>query len=324
VAKHRELESSAQALRQEAVALRRQAKVRVAAVDPLWRDRVLEGDAQLVDTLASRLASLHNAPSRFELLGEAEKRRSELGAQIRTFKGEINGIDPEFKIAVEDAEEHQTALQRRLEDAQKRRDDLAKGLDGLKDRRKERIQIERRFREARSSADLHKRLVDLLGRHGLQAFLIDAAVEGIGRLANDTLARLSGGQLQLLIDRQQSRGEEEIVIQATDLAYSDEPMDVAFVSGSQKFRSSVALASAIGQYAGRGESSVRSLIIDEGFGSLDTTGLQEMVDELKNLSTVMERIIVVSHQPEFQDRTVFPTGYVLRKAGRRALVERFL
>jgi exonuclease SbcC len=323
-AKRRELESNARRSRQEAAAFRRQARVRVADIDPDWITRALSGDTKFVNALASRQESLSEASAQFEALVEAEKQRSEIAVRIRTLQGQIDEIDPHFRVPPEEAEKAQSRLQRRLGDAQKRRDDLWQKVRKLRDFRKQRSQLEAKSREARKSAELHKRLVDLLGRHGLQAFLIDAAVEGIERLANETLARLSGGQLQVHIVRQQTRREEEIVIQANDLAYSDEPLDIAFISGSQKFRSSVALASAIGQYAGRGESSVRSLIIDEGFGSLDTTGLQEMIDELRNLSQVMERVIVVSHQAEFQDRTVFPTGYVLTKAGRRARVERFV
>ncbi len=323
-AKRRDLESESERLLQESVGLRRQAKIRVADIDPDWNARVLSGDAGFVDALVSRQELLSEVPTRFKLLAQAEKRRSEITVLTRTLQSQIEKVDPAFRVPPEEAEEAQSALQRHLEDAQRRRDELWGKVRQLEEFRKQRTQLEAMFRDARKSVELHKRLVDLLGRHGLQAFLIDAAVDGIEQLANETLARLSGGQLQVRIDRQQSRGEEEIVIQADDLAYSDEPLDIAFISGSQKFRSSVALASAIGQYAGRGASSVRSLIIDEGFGSLDTAGLQEMIDELRNLSQVMERVIVVSHQPEFQDRTLFPTGYVLTKAGRHAQVERFL
>ena len=126
--------------------------------------------------------------------------------------------------------------------------------------------------------------------------------------------------LQLSIEHH----EEEIAIRATDLAFSEEALDVRFLSGSQKFRVSVALAAGIGQYAGRGVGSVRSLIIDEGFGSLDTQGRQDMIDELRNLSQLMDRLIIVSHQEDFQDRTLFPTGYVLRKVNQQTQVERFV
>ncbi|MGD0625403.1 MAG: acetate--CoA ligase family protein [Thermodesulfobacteriota bacterium] len=50
----------------------------------------------------------------------------------------------------------------------------------------------------------------------------------------------------------------------------------------------------------------------------------EMIEELRNLSQLMDRIIVVSHQEDFQDRTLFPTGFILRKEGQRSTVERFV
>jgi exonuclease SbcC len=67
----------------------------------------------------------------------------------------------------------------------------------------------------------------------------------------------------------------------------------------------VALALGIGEYAcGTREGGVKSVIVDEGFGSLDREGREKMIEELHNLGRVLERIIVVSHQEEFE--TAFP------------------
>lgn len=66
------------------------------------------------------------------------------------------------------------------------------------------------------------------------------------------------------------------------------------------------------------------MIIDEGFGSLDSQGRQEMVDELRVLAEHLDRLIVISHQEDFQDRTLFPTGFVLSKHNGQTIVERFV
>ena len=55
-----------------------------------------------------------------------------------------------------------------------------------------------------------------------------------------------------------------------------------------------------------------SVIIDEGFGSLDQAGLREMSEELHRLSDTLGRIILVSHQEEFA-RT-FPHKYEIKLA----------
>ncbi len=47
---------------------------------------------------------------------------------------------------------------------------------------------------------------------------------------------------------------------------------------------------------------VESVIIDEGFGSLDRDGLRAAADELNRLRQHLRRIVVVSHQEEFAKR----------------------
>jgi DNA repair exonuclease SbcCD ATPase subunit len=183
--------------------------------------------------------------------------------------------------------------------------------------------MEADYATARRSSELLSRLADLLGRTGLQALLMDEAIAGIGALANETLSRISGGQLRLVLERETTGRGEDIKIHMIDFGSSEDALDVAFLSGSQKFRVAVALAAGIGQYSA-GSGRIRSLIIDEGFGSLDDQGRQEMVDELRALSEVLDRVIVVSHQDDFQDRTLFPTGYVLRKINQRTEVQRFV
>ncbi len=319
------LEGEAERLNEASRGLRGKADARLIDVSPEWRKRVMAHDEAFVEDLLGRLSALEGVQESHTGLQKAETEQQRLEAEIKALDKQIGGVRPEHRLPVAEAERRRDEAQERLAQAQLRRDEAWEKLAQLQETVKRRKKVEADLAAANRQRTLYGRLAELLGRGGLQAFLLDAAVQGIAHLANETLSRISGGQLQLHIQRHPSaRGEEEIVIQAVDLASSDEPLDVQFVSGSQKFRASVALAAGIGQYAGRGAGSVRSLIIDEGFGSLDTQGRQEMIDELRNLSQLMDRLIVVSHQEDFQDRTLFPTGYVLRKVGQRTEVDRFV
>jgi DNA repair exonuclease SbcCD ATPase subunit len=294
-------------------------------VDEGWRERALGGDEKFVGQLELRFKALREIEEQYRALQKAEGDRQQVSRQAQQHEGDIEKVPAERRISLAEAEGMRQQKQSAIGGAQRRRDAFMVELEGLKNAREQRKDVQAKRDEAHRGRTLYSRLAELLGRNGLQAYLMDAALDAITRLADETLSRISGGQLQVRLAREtNSKGEEEIVIQAIDLASSDEPLDVQFISGGQKFRTSVALAAGIGQYAGGGRDSVRSLIIDEGFGNLDTRGRQEMVDELQNLSQVMERIIVVSHHEDFQDRTLFPTGYVLRKAGQRAEVERFV
>lgn len=80
------------------------------------------------------------------------------------------------------------------------------------------------------------------------------------------------------------------------------PTGVNYLSGSEKFRVAVSVALAIGRFAAGQARPLESVIIDEGFGSLDRDGLRAAADELNRLRQYLRRIIVVSHQEEFAKR----------------------
>jgi DNA repair exonuclease SbcCD ATPase subunit len=196
-----------------------------------------------------------------------------------------------------------------VRDLEQRTDEREK-LTGLRD-------------EARKSERVTKRLGWLLGREGLQSQLLLQATRALERLANETLNQLSGGLLEVEIRRVPVRGQDELTITARDLSAGGETTAVEFLSGSEKFRVCVALAASIGKYVG-GLGSVNALIIDEGFGSLDETGRDRMIQELRTLAIHLRRVIVVSHQRAFMDRTMFPHGYVLTRRDGATEIAKFV
>jgi DNA repair exonuclease SbcCD ATPase subunit len=127
--------------------------------------------------------------------------------------------------------------------------------------------------------------------------------------ANAVLDRLSGGQLflRLVASDDGSPADKALDLECSNRVTGGTGINVAFLSGSQKFRVAVSLALAIGQYASRQHKPIESVIIDEGFGCLDRQGRQVMIQELQNLRGHLRCILLVSHQEEFAD--AFPDGY---------------
>ena len=150
----------------------------------------------------------------------------------------------------------------------------------------------------------------LLGRERLQLYLVRQAERQIVDHANAVLDRLSGGQLFLRLRGDQD-GENEtdqaLELEAYNRTTGQQPINVAFLSGSQRFRVAVCLALGIGQYASRQYRPIESVIIDEGFGCLDCQGRQVMIQELQNLRGQLHCILLVSHQEEFAE--AFSDGY---------------
>lgn len=149
------------------------------------------------------------------------------------------------------------------------------------------------------------------GKQGLQLKLLRDAEKAIVQLANEILDGLSRGKMRLELrgEAEESGGESS---KALDLvAYNEEigpyPTPIAQISGSQRFRVAVSLALAFGQYAGQGARHIESVIIDEGFGSLDKNGRDDMIQELNELQHRLARIILVSHLEDFS--CAFSNGY---------------
>jgi DNA repair exonuclease SbcCD ATPase subunit len=151
--------------------------------------------------------------------------------------------------------------------------------------------------------------------------LVRQAERQIVDYANNVLDRLSSGQLLLRLSGTDNvSADQALELEAYNRETGQSPINVAFLSGSQRFRVAVSLALGIGQYASRQHRPIESVIIDEGFGCLDRQGRQVMIQELQNLRGHLHCILLVSHQEEFAD--AFATGYRFELAEGRTRVTR--
>jgi DNA repair exonuclease SbcCD ATPase subunit len=194
----------------------------------------------------------------------------------------------------------------------------------LDNRLQQRQQIEAEYLEAEGELATQKTLAELLGKDRLQLYLVRQAERQVVEYANAVLDRLSGGQLYLRLSGEadgEGSSAKALELEAYNRATGERPINVAFLSGSQKFRVAVALALGIGQYASRQHRPIESVIIDEGFGCLDSQGRQVMIQELQNLRGQMRCILLVSHQEEFAE--AFPDGYIFHLEGGATRVKRF-
>lgn len=175
--------------------------------------------------------------------------------------------------------------------------------------RKQREALQQQVLETDKEHNVLAQLSQLLGRDRLQLYLVRQAERQIVDHANSVLDRLSGGQLYLRLRGGDAEGgtDEALELEAYNRTTGGQPINVAFLSGSQRFRVAVSLALGIGQYASRQHRPIESVIIDEGFGCLDRQGRQVMIQELQNLRGQLHCILLVSHQEEFAD--AFNDGY---------------
>ncbi len=288
-----------------------------------WQDRTKDAGLQHYSEWKSELDELieKKTEERFQQLEQSrlglESQRAEvdrLTAEAGEFPPGVRFPAAELQAVVATAREESDRCDAKLQTAHKEK----LKLDGY---RESRAALNRQFKDADGLFNRYKILAELLGRDRLQRHLVRQAERQIVDYGNAVLDRLSGGQLYLQLAGADEGADKALDLDCFNRATGGDPINVLFLSGSQKFRVAVSLALAIGQYASRQHRPIESVIIDEGFGSLDRIGRQTMIQELQNLRGQLKCILLVSHQEEFAE--AFADGYLFELKDGATQVTRF-
>ena len=93
----------------------------------------------------------------------------------------------------------------------------------------------------------------------------------------------------------------DLELEIVDHYQADAARPMRSLSGGESFLVSLALALGLSELAS-GRTSIESLFIDEGFGSLDADTLEIAMSALENLQAGGKTIGVISHVPAMQER----------------------
>lgn len=290
-----------------------------------WQMRVEKAGLTEYATWKGELDQLSadGVPDRYKLLeqsrGGLETMRADiasLSTETERFPAEVRCPPETLAAELATAREALESLDKQLAEAQRRKAVLEGHLE-------HRRQLGDQFQRVDLELNRYKLLAELLGRDRLQRHLVRKAERQIVDYANGILDRLSGGELYLRLSGSEdgSTTDKALDLECLNRITGGSPINVAFLSGSQKFRVAVSLALGIGQYASKQHRPIESVIIDEGFGCLDRQGRQVMIQELQNLRGHLRCILLVSHQEEFAD--AFPDGYRFELQNGATRVTRF-
>lgn len=261
--------------------------------------------------------------AKFQQLAAARGTLDNLRLDSTAAREEADAFPPAVRLTSTDAEARVNAAKAALVAAELSARDARRTLDTLAGHRDRRRELGAQFLAADAEFHRYKVLAELLGRDRLQRHLVRTAERQIVDFANQALDRLSGGTLFLKVvgaDGDLS-ADKALDLECVNRATGGPPIGVMYLSGSQKFRVAVSLALGIGRYASRRHRPIETVIIDEGFGSLDREGRQTMIQELQNLKGFLKCVLLVSHQEEFAE--AFPDGYRFTVTDRTTGVERF-
>jgi DNA repair protein SbcC/Rad50 len=230
-------------------------------------------------------------------------------------KLKIDAIGPERDPAAQLENQSQT-LQSQREAVQKKilqHEQEIKTLD---------VQI-RRATEMRKEIGRH-RSEAAIAHELAQALRGDQFIAFIQQEAYHRLALDGSRHLKTLSSDRYSFGFDKDEFVVLDHWNADEPRPVTTLSGGESFLASLALALALaeglsGLSHGRGRFALESLLLDEGFGTLDAETLDVVLQGVENLSTTDRLVGIISHIPELAER--MPSRIYVRKAVGGSTVE---
>jgi len=173
--------------------------------------------------------------------------------------------------------------------------------------------------EARQQARKHDQLVydelrKAFGKNGVPAMIIEAAIPELEESANLLLSRMTDGRMNLHFSTQREKINTEGVIETLDIEIADElgTRSYELYSGGEAFRINFAIRVALSQMlARRAGAHLRTLFIDEGFGTQDDDGRNKLVEAITAIQEEFELVLVITHIEDLRDS--FPVHIMVDK-----------
>jgi exonuclease SbcC len=166
------------------------------------------------------------------------------------------------------------------------------------------------------SEQVARELAQLMSARRFPQWLANEALDALVVDASASLLELSGGQFELTHDK-----GEFFVIDHTD---ADSQRSVKTLSGGETFQASLALALALAEQlatlAAGGRTTLDSIFLDEGFGTLDPEALEVVASTLENLAQGRRMVGVVTHVPALAERV--PVRFEVSRDSRTSTIRR--
>jgi len=187
-------------------------------------------------------------------------------------------------------------------------------LDYVAQLAKERGQKEDDLLAVKELQQVYKELRVAFGKNGVQAQLIEHAIPELEVEANDILARMTDGRVNLQFITHRSTKTTDSTIETLDIRIADElgTRNYDLYSGGEAFRVNFAVRIALSKLlARRAGASLQTLVIDEGFGTQDTQGRERLVEAINAIQDDFAKVLVITHIDELQ--SLFPTQIRVEK-----------
>jgi len=302
--------------------------------------RLLSADPSRVDVLAERLAALDRVVERTRTVLVERERQVAEHAQARPVRapapidpagdragagsGARTGGDGSDALVPAEARTAQLAaeaasveaLAAAVEAADRRAAELTATLAADAAARTRRAAQLADVAAEEASAEVDRILGDVIGSHDGKLFRSFAQ-----SLTLDSLLAVANTHLEELAPRYQLERvpRHDLELQVIDRDLGSEVRSVQSLSGGESFLVSLALALGLSSMSAH-DVRVRTLLIDEGFGTLDPATLDSALSVLDALQATGRQVGVISHVPALVERVGAHVRVVQRGGGRSEVI----
>lgn len=283
--------------------------------------------------LSRKIEELSNAPLEKAKLEEAEKKIDFLRNGLFELKEsyqqkEVNLKDLENKIEkvkielkeLPSLKEKLVQEEQVLNSEQTLKDNILEERGGYQSKfdqclklGKEKKEISKELKKSKKEQNIYEKLIVAFGKNGIQALIIENALPEIEEEANNLLAKLTNNSTQISIESLRdlkSGGIKETL----DIKISDELgfRDYELYSGGEAFRIDFSLRIALSKLlTRRAGTKLRTLVMDEGFGTQDEEGIDNLVQAIQSISEDFDKILIITHLESLKD--AFPVRIEVTK-----------
>ncbi|MCI0714198.1 MAG: SMC family ATPase [Chloroflexi bacterium] len=222
----------------------------------------------------------------------------------------------ELKLAVVELERREKELRDKRTHQRSMAEKVIKieqSLSAIESMRFRNEELGRREQALLDEKGINEQLKHAFGRNGVPAMIIDAAIPELEETANNLLRRMTSGRMNVRFDTQREK-KTGGVAETFDIWISDElgTRDYSLYSGGEAFRVNFAIRVAISQLlARRAGAQLRTLFIDEGFGTQDEEGRQRLSEAIIAVQDEFDLVLVITHLDELRDS--FPVRIEVEK-----------
>ena len=248
-----------------------------------------------------------------ESIEEDRRSKEELTAELTSLPGLTGEL-----VEVENEYRDLSVKQKQVQESIGRIKGILQRSAELEERAKEK---QKELEQAVKEEQIYRDLARAFGKRGIQAWLIEIALPEIEVEANKLLGRMTDNRMSVKIETQRETKKGDTV-ETLDIKIADElgTRNYEMFSGGEAFRIDFAIRIALSKLlARRAGAPLPTLIIDEGFGTQDSNGLEKLKEAIISIQDDFEKILVVTHIEEFRD--AFPTRIDIVKTAEGSTIQ---